>query len=43
MFENYVDNKETKRKMLIVKYMIKHIFEAESWHNFKDTIKIIYT
>lgn len=44
MFENYTEGIKRKReKMLIIKYMIIHIFEAMSWHNFKHTVKMICT
>lgn len=39
----YLKVMERKKQMLIIKFMIKHIFEVESWHNFNDTIKTVYT
>lgn len=42
MFENYTEGIKRKReKMLIIKYMRIHIFEAVPWHNFKHTVKMI--
>lgn len=42
MFENYTEGIK-REKMLIIKYMIIHIFEAVSWHNFNHTVKMICT